>query len=1001
MKKMGLIIASLFLLSSFQVVLFAATVTGGGLALEFTDNGLIEGVQGDGRDFPASAVPGGIFVRDVTGADSAASYLFEEGFETTPFTWFLPSQNGEIDFSLETDDVFEGQNSLLCQVNHDAVGMTFAMAISRVIAVTPGLKFRLQGEYKALRGYLSLEMKWQKKVYEPGTGSMVNGLGVFYTDSEGTIEADNYQLVAPFAKQASEWKPAGGEFIIPPGKEFVRIVLSVRLDPDYDYEGFMVDAIRLFTTPAQVESVTGETTGTANGLDFHGVTDHLDISASWTGREDSIDVTGTVRSFDQQSRCFDLFLSLPVDAVGWSWDASPGSQSMIEAGRMYSNTVSADVQAFLPVSLYPYNGIRDMESGLAAATPLYPVRASLIRYNAERKSLDVVFHLAVAPDSGHSDAGFSARFFLYRPQDGFRGIIQNYDDMYSENDSWFDSPFDASSFRSFDVGFFTGQEGAEQCAADDASDTLSVQYTVADLTVPRICHGTETPPTLAEVMDIITERSQSSDPQVSYYYSIIPEQLMLGTNGDPILKHISEESWTGGWVEAVFKIDASPEGITDGMHKYTADWILRPAFENTGDPDPSWEVAPSTLDAVQSDNFLASASVDSSPAHIQRTQHDLTYCMRTYTPALPASAAMYDYLKWLRTWLDDNTEPPYRGIQINWKGLGIMNSVLPIVDICAGEVNDAIVNGHYTLTSDSWQNFNPEILLYKRVMAGHKLRGMAFAGTGITENDVIETLDTALLYGMGAGFKDETHFVAPFTHALADELCRNHNALAADLTTAGWEPMTMAVTDHSDIRLERYGTPEDEQFYIVAHNYGEEPVDTVIHLASELNLNIIPKVIERCSGNSVTLQGGCDAWEIPIEALPPRRSLMFEVTPEKHGTGVQLRMPTHDYYAGDTCSLSVDLYNDTCETMEQYQLFVFLEIDGTYWFAPSWVYFEEGVDSYIVDIQPGVAEMEIIEPFEWPEDAGEYIGALFWAAITTPDATEIVGDVDSWSFSWH
>jgi len=858
----------------------AATVSGGGLDLDLDETGAITAVRVDGAFLPLSSSPGGIAIRDVTEANQGSDFLLEEGFEGPVLEWLEPPQNGDVNFTITGDEFHEGSQSLLCQVDTGAGEKQFGGIISDVIPVEPGTRYRLQCAYKCTRGYLAQNLEWQRKIYEPGFQYLC-GMGVFWTDAEGTIVNEDYQLLVPFAKQALAWKEVGGEFVVPAERQYVRVALSVRLDPWFEFEGFWVDAIELFESPAEIVRVEGTAAQSGSGIEFQGAQGPLEVTATWSGLPDSIEVSGTVSAREEGRRSFDLLVSIPVDAAGWTWPDSAAISRTIEQGNpiAYSYDVTADIQAYLPVSIYPYGGIYGESSGLAAAVPLEPDTMNLIRYDAARGALDVVFHLAVAPSLDHPRADFSLRLYPFEPADGFRGIIHAYHLSYHDQTKWFESEFDASPYRYFDIGSFIGKNGAEQCALEDTTQVMSVQYTVADMTIKKIQLGTIPPPTLDELFEIIEERKQSSDPEESYYYTYVTGQIMEAPNGDPVLKHIDEKPWSAGYVEAVLKINPSPAvGMGHGMHTYTEDWILYPAFESTANPPPAWGVEPSILDAVQLDNFKAASSIDCSDEHIRSLlAHTLTYSMADYGPGLSPVAGHYDYLEWMRIWLNENVNrPPYRGIQINWKDLGITNYALPRIDICAGEVGNAIIGGAYGKGFARWGNFDPEVQAYKRALAYHKIRGMAFEGQGITEQDVIETQETCLLFGLGAGFKNDAGFVPPFDWEASIPLSMAHNALISELYLAGWEPLTRAVGDQ-DLAIERYGSPEDGKFFLVVHNFSEDAVSDTITLSPELGLILPPRVVERLSGEGVPVGGSKPEWTIPVSDLDARRSRMFEI----------------------------------------------------------------------------------------------------------------------------
>jgi len=87
----------------------------------------------------------------------------------------------------------------------------------------------------------------------------------------------------------------------------------------------------------------------------------------------------------------------------------------IEEPVAYSMAATADTGGWLPVSIYPYGGIMDSATGLAAAVPLDLSVPALIRYDAASELLAVCWHLALAPKDGHASVTVSARIFSFDP----------------------------------------------------------------------------------------------------------------------------------------------------------------------------------------------------------------------------------------------------------------------------------------------------------------------------------------------------------------------------------------------------------------------------------------------------------------------------------------------------------------------------------------------------------------------------------------------------------
>jgi len=68
-----------------------------------------------------------------------------------------------------------------------------------------------------------------------------------------------------------------------------------------------------------------------------------------------------------------------------------------------------------------------------------------------------------------------------------------------------------------------------------------------------------------------------------------------------------------------------------------------------------------------------------------------------------------------------------------------------------------------------------------------------------------------------------------------------------------------------------------------------------------------------------------------------------------------------------------------------------------FWFAPSW---GDEIDFYMSEpIPSGWSTRVILPEFIWPNVEGQYMGARFWGAITTP-SYQLLGDYDMIEFGW-
>ncbi|MBN1552198.1 agmatine deiminase family protein [bacterium] len=143
------------------------------------------------------------------------------------------------------------------------------------------------------------------------------------------------------------------------------------------------------------------------------------------------------------------------------------------------------------------------------------------------------------------------------------------------------------------------------------------------------------------------------------------------------------------------------------------------------------------------------------------------------------------------------------------------------------------------------------------------------------------------------------------------------------------------------------------------------------------------------------------ATETPVPTTPePATATPSPVppspTPVCNTLGTTLWMPRTFYSPGDSCACRLTLCNPENLHYNRIPVFAILDVYGTYFFAPSFSEF----DHYIVDLHPGLTEIQVLQEFTWPENAGNGNGIVWYAAMTDADITHILGDMDTWSFGW-
>ena len=113
--------------------------------------------------------------------------------------------------------------------------------------------------------------------------------------------------------------------------------------------------------------------------------------------------------------------------------------------------------------------------------------------------------------------------------------------------------------------------------------------------------------------------------------------------------------------------------------------------------------------------------------------------------------------------------------------------------------------------------------------------------------------------------------------------------------------------------------------------------------------------------------------------------------------GCTIEMPYDEYNVGTTCYCRVHVCNTDTVPFTDVPVFVILDVYGTLFFAPSFSAF----DYYADPIPPGMSTIDVLPEFPWPAGAGEAYGINFYAAMTNPEMTELLGEMDMITFGWN
>ncbi|MGB3974970.1 MAG: transglutaminase domain-containing protein [bacterium] len=164
-------------------------------------------------------------------------------------------------------------------------------------------------------------------------------------------------------------------------------------------------------------------------------------------------------------------------------------------------------------------------------------------------------------------------------------------------------------------------------------------------------------------------------------------------------------------------------------------------------------------------------------------------------------------------------------------------------------------------------------------------------------------------------------------------------------------------------------------------------VDVQIHLEQKQDTEWI--VLESAKQSLVLMPGDIYSASITVEGDPE---------PECDYLGTRLVMSQDELFrAGDAFWLKCHVCNNSDTAIHDIPTAALLGVYGEFWFWPSW---EQTFDAELRDYEPGLTTFFILEPFTWPSVGGHVQGLEFYAAILTPQLSEIIGEFGYLTFGY-
>lgn len=137
-----------------------------------------------------------------------------------------------------------------------------------------------------------------------------------------------------------------------------------------------------------------------------------------------------------------------------------------------------------------------------------------------------------------------------------------------------------------------------------------------------------------------------------------------------------------------------------------------------------------------------------------------------------------------------------------------------------------------------------------------------------------------------------------------------------------------------------------------------------------------------------------EGWYVDDVKIEEKPNVTPTPTPYSGDPGVDIRLNDDSYYFGMRYLLELDYLNPSLNDVDA-DIYVVLDVYGSYWFWPTW----SRTAGYADRIMPKQKiTTEVILDFIWPSYGGRFEGVLFWAAALQNGTTSLYGKYDYVSF---
>jgi len=776
-------------------------VTNDGLSMSLAENGTIYSLAIDGVDLPQPSkgpVRSGFYVGEIRGSytDLSINLLLNAGFES----W---------------DDLADGWNAYSSGYSKDAKahGGSFSLKAS-----STGTSI-VAGGYQVVRFDGSQANHRTLKVSGWSRAEAVSGIAdddySIYVDITYNDGSHLWGQTARFDAGTHDWQYA--QKIIELEKPVAELHVYCLFRHHAGTAWF--DDIGLVETSQNLPPLDGgltqqdrEIVETATMPDSE-----IALEARFEGMDRAIRVDVTAMDTSGLDRALSLSFRLPLDLTGWIWGDDISSVKRISGGGLYRNSQSLGEERW--VATYPMASISspDGHLGLTIAVPMDQPRMVEFQYRYGEFSIKYDFAVSGLTRNFPNKASFT--FYIYKndlPDWAFRGSLKKYYELFphffvkrvTKEGIWM--PFTPiSRVRNPEDFGFMFHEGDSDVPYDNANGYYAFVYIEPwDYWLDM---GTLTrEPTSEEVLAVLKGDIDSADALRRENARSVIVSGLYDRKGGLYFRTVNAPWISGSGWSALFPTNTDPS-LPDNEtfhNKAYVTWNLQldPAFQRA-------ESLKGSLDGIYLDSFQGyfPETENYRKEHFGNVTFPLQWDQLTYEPVLLDLFTHYPLTEQISSRMHN------QGKLVMANTIDRLSAFFAhLVDVAGIEVN-WFQEGQYAPDSDEIFNFRRSIMYQKPYLLL------------MNTNFDYMTYDFVERY-----FKRCTHYAVfpsmfsadASTHPYWENselyerdrpLFRKYIPIIKELSKAGWEPVTCAHVEPSDVGLERYG-PSEGTTYFSVHN---------------------------------------------------------------------------------------------------------------------------------------------------------------------------------------